>query len=109
MAVSGRSERWKCDFKMEMVLIRSCLCAVVIISFLDLGDHSGGGGYLGDAALHDEEVGVVDVQLDRVEKVLNSAAHKSTIRVRLHLVSAPVSCVSLRKTPSSCFQQLPKI
>lgn len=28
--------------------------------------------YLGDAALHDEEVGVVDVQLHRVKQILHS-------------------------------------
>ena len=33
--------------------------------------------YLGDAALHDEEVGVVDVQGHRVEEVLNPPAMQS--------------------------------
>lgn len=30
--------------------------------------------HLGDSALHDEEVRIVDIELDRVEEILHSAA-----------------------------------
>lgn len=57
---------------------------------------SGGGSDLGDAALHDEEVRVVDVELDRVEQVLHLAGlhgvaveHVLVLAAQNHLMTWP--------------------